>query len=223
MILNLTRYNTALSATLKTGCFLVFLIFLTPYIYAQKLSVSGVILSAEDNQPIIGATVLEKGTGNGTLSDTEGAFKIDVASPNAVLIFTYIGLESIEMPVGGKTTLNVVMSTSNALLKDVIVTGYKKEIRSNISTAIASIKSKDIEKLVVSGVEQALQGQAAGVMVTQVTGAPGDDIAVRIRGAGTLGNNNPLFIVDGLPTTANINMFSVADIESIEVKVADLK
>lgn len=222
MNLNLTQFDTFLRefpyySTFKTWLILPFLIFLTPYMYAQKQSVSGVIISAEDNQPIIGATVLEKGTGNGTLSNTEGSFTIEVASPNAVLVFSYIGLENIEMPTDGKTTLSITMSTSNALLKDVIVTGYRKEIRSNVSAAIASIKSKDIEKLVVFGVDQALQGQAAGVAVTQVTGAPGDDIAVRIRGAGTLGNNNPLFIVDGLPTTANINMFSITDIESIEV------
>lgn len=186
-------------------------------VHAQKQSVSGTVFSAEDQLPIIGATVLEKGTQNGTLTDPEGGFKLDVTSDNAVLIFSYIGLENIEIPVQGKTVFKIAMTASNAMLKDVVVTGYKKEIRSNVSTAIASIKSKDIDKLVVSGIEQALQGQAPGVMVTQVTGAPGDDITVRIRGAGTLGNNNPLFIVDGVPTTGNINMFSTADVESIEV------
>ncbi|MBK9016411.1 MAG: TonB-dependent receptor plug domain-containing protein [Saprospiraceae bacterium] len=86
-----------------------------------------------------------------------------------------------------------------------------------MATSISSVKSKDIEKLVVNGLDQALQGQAASVQVTQTTGAPGDDIAVRIRGAGTIGNNNPLFVIDGVPTTGNINMFSTNDIESIEV------
>ncbi len=217
MGLTFTRYNASFRTTMKAWLILPFLFLLSFFTLAQKQSVSGVILSAEDQQPIIGATILEKGTSNGTLSNTEGSFKMDVSSPNAVLVFSYIGLENIEISVDGKTTWAITMSASNALLKDVVVTGYKKEIRSNVSAAIASIKSKDIEKLVVLGVDQALQGQAAGVMVTQVTGAPGDDIAVRIRGAGTLGNNNPLFIVDGLPTTANINMFSIADIESIEV------
>lgn len=84
------------------------------------------------------------------------------------------------------------MEEESKILDDIIVTGYRKETRSDVSTAISSIKSKDVEKLVVSGVEQALQGQAPGISVTQVTGSPGDDMAVRIRGAGTLGNNNPL-------------------------------
>jgi TonB-dependent starch-binding outer membrane protein SusC len=205
------------TTVIKVWFTLPLLIFILPIIHAQKLSVSGIVISSEDQQPVVGVTVLEKGTQNGTLTNTEGVFKIEVSSPEAILIFTSIGLNNLEMPVQGKTTLNITMTASNALLKDVVITGYKKEIRSNVSAAIASVKGKDIEKLVVSGVEQALQGQAPGVMVTQVTGAPGDDIAVRIRGAGTLGNNNPLFIVDGVPTTGNINMFSVSDIESIEV------
>ncbi len=202
---------------LKMWLLLPFLMVIASFTYAQKQSVTGTVISSEDQLPIIGATVLEKGTQNGTLTNTEGVFNLEVNSANAILVFTYIGLDSLEMPVQGKTSFNISMTPSNSILKDVVITGYKKEIRSNVSSAIASIKSKDIEKLVVLGVDQALQGQAPGVMVTQVTGAPGDDIAVRIRGAGTLGNNNPLYIVDGLPTTANINMFSVADIESIEV------
>ena len=204
-------------STLMAWLILPFLFFTVSALQAQKHTVSGTVVSAEDQQPIIGVTVLEKGTQNGTLTNTEGGFTLDVNLPEAILVFSYIGLENIEMPIQGRTSLSISMTASDALLKDVVVTGYKKEIRSNVSAAIASIKSKDIEKLVVSGVEQALQGQAPGVMVTQVTGAPGDDIAVRIRGAGTLGNNNPLFIVDGVPTTGNINMFSVSDIESIEI------
>lgn len=219
---NSTRYTNFLtlrsySPTLKAWLLLPFLMVIASFTFAQKQSVTGTVISSEDKLPIIGATVLEKGTQNGTLTNTEGVFNLEVSSANAILVFTYIGLDSLEMPVQGRTSFNVSMTPSNSILKDVVITGYKKEIRSNVSSAIASIKSKDIEKLVVLGVDQALQGQAPGVMVTQVTGAPGDDIAVRIRGAGTLGNNNPLYIVDGLPTTANINMFSVADIESIEV------
>jgi TonB-dependent starch-binding outer membrane protein SusC len=214
---NITSTTVFCRAINKVWFTLSLLVFILPIIHAQKQSVSGIVISSEDQQPVVGVTVLEKGTQNGTLSNTEGVFKIEVASSEAILIFTSIGLDNLEIPVQGKTTLNITMTASNALLKDVVITGYKKEIRSNVSAAIASVKGKDIEKLVVSGVEQALQGQAPGVMVTQVTGAPGDDIAVRIRGAGTLGNNNPLFIVDGVPTTGNINMFSVSDIESIEV------
>ena len=175
---------------------------------AQKFQLSGTVLSKEDQLPVIGASIVEKGTQNGTITDIDGAFVLSVSSPEAILLFSYIGLETIEVKVAGQMVLQVVMSSDISLLDEVIVTGYKKEIRSEVSAAIASIKSKDIDKLVVQSVEQALQGQAPGVMVTQSTGAPGDDIAVRIRGAGTLGNNNPLYVIDGVPTTGSINMFA---------------
>ncbi len=185
--------------------------------FAQKNTVTGAVTSSEDQQPIIGVTVLEKGTTTGTLTDIDGKFKIETSSPNSILVFSYIGLENLEIPIQNRSVVDALMNPSNSILKDVVVIGYKKEIRSDVSASITSIKSKDIDKLIVSGIDQALQGQAAGVMVTQVTGAPGDDIAVRIRGAGTLGNNSPLFIIDGVPTTGSINMFSPADVESIEV------
>ncbi len=184
---------------------------------AQTFPVAGNVFSTEENEALIGVSVQEKGTTNGTMTDAEGNFKLNVASPEAILIFRYTGFSNIEMPVEGRGVLAVVMVSSTNLMQDVVVTGYKKEIRSDISSAITSVKAKDIEKLVVVGIDQALQGQAPGVMVTQVTGSPGDDIAVRIRGAGTLGNNNPLYVIDGVPTTGNINMFSPGDIESIEV------
>ena len=180
------------------------------------LKVSGTITSADDRLPLIGMTVLEKGARNGAVTDENGLYSIEVPA-DATLVFSHIGYETREEPVQGRQTIDMVFGESSEIMKDVLITGYKKEIKSDVATAISSIKSKDIERLVVSGVDQALQGQVPGVMVTQTTGAPGDDIAVRIRGAGTLGNNNPLFVIDGVPTTGNINMFSVNDIESIEV------
>ena len=183
---------------------------------AQQVNVAGIVSGSEDGQALIGVTIKEKGSTKGTSTDLEGRYQITVA-PDAVLIFSYVGLETQELPVSGRSSLNVEMEPAGNVLNDVVVTGYRKEFKSEVSSAIATVKGKDLEKLVVLGIDQALQGQAAGVQITQTTGAPGDDIAVRIRGAGTLGNNNPLFIIDGVPTTGNINTFSVTDIESIEV------
>ncbi len=194
-----------------------FLLLWAPFISAQTFTVTGTVTSADDSQPLIGVSVQEKGTANGAMTDVAGNFRLDVASADAALLFRYVGYADQEIALGGRSTLSVLMSASASVLQDVVVTGYRKEIRSDISSAITSVKAKDIEKLVVIGIDQALQGQAPGVMVTQVTGSPGDDIAVRIRGAGTLGNNNPLYVIDGVPTTGNINMFSPGDIESIEV------
>ncbi|MEO6039715.1 MAG: SusC/RagA family TonB-linked outer membrane protein, partial [Saprospiraceae bacterium] len=183
---------------------------------AQRVTVTGTVISSEDQQPLIGVSVAEKDTANGVSTDVDGRFRLEVAE-DAILTFSYTGFENQEVPVQGRTTIAVTLQVSTQMLEDVVVTGYRKEIRTDVASAISSIKAKDIKRLVVSGIDQALQGQAPGLQVTQVSGAPGDDIAVRIRGAGTLGNNNPLFIVDGVPTTGNINMFSTNDIETIEV------
>ena len=182
----------------------------------QEITIKGIV-TENGGVPMIGVAISEKNTSNGTITDIDGSYAIKVSSEKAILIFTYLGYKIQEVALNGRTSIDVLLEQDSQVLADVIVTGYRKETRTDVSTAISSIKSRDIEKLVVSGVEQALQGQAPGVSVTQVTGSPGDDIAVRIRGAGTLGNNNPLFIVDGVPTSGNINMFSVNDIQSIEV------
>jgi TonB-linked SusC/RagA family outer membrane protein len=184
--------------------------------YGQSLSITGVIISAEDQQPLIGANVVIEGTQTGTITDFNGAYSI-VADANAVLHFSYTGFIAQNVEVNGRTIIDVILQSDNQLLEDVVIVGYKKEIKGNISSAISTVKAENINHLPLSGLDQALQGQAAGVQVTQTTGAPGDDIAVRIRGAGTLGNNNPLYIIDGVPTTGNINMFSITDIESIEI------
>ena len=192
------------------------LTFLSVCLHGQDLTISGTVASAEDQQPMIGVNVVVKGTTLGTSTDFNGAYTIQAPS-DAILEFSFIGFIIQAIPVDGRTQINVTLHTDNKLLEDVIVVGYKKEIKSNVSTSISSVKAKNIEHLPLTGMDQALQGQVAGVQVTQATGAPGDDIAVRIRGAGTLGNNNPLYIIDGIPTTGNINMFAISDIESIEV------
>lgn len=174
-------------------------------------------MSSEDKVPLIGATVVEQGTSNGTTTDLDGKFSLQVASGAAILEISYVGFERLAVPVQGRREIEILLAPESNLIEEIIVTGYRSEIRSDISSAIATVKGRDIGKLVVSGIDQALQGQAPGVMVTQVTGSPGDDIAVRIRGVGTLGNNNPLFVIDGVPTTGGLNMFSLSDIESIEV------
>lgn len=183
---------------------------------SQELIINGKISDAITRETIIGVTILEKGTQNGTISDLDGNFTLKV-SRDAILEISYIGYATQFVDVRGQYTLEILLSPESQVLNDVIITGYKKEYRSEVTSSIASIKSKDVEKLVVMGIDQAMQGLAAGVQITQATGAPGDDIAVRIRGVSTFGNNSPLFIIDGVPTTANINTFSVSDIESIDV------
>lgn len=205
------------STYIKVNIFVLgLLVIMTSGAIAQSNIIKGNV-TEDEGEPMIGVSILEKNTSNGTITDVDGSYSLKVNSDKAILVFSYLGYKSQEVSLDGRTMIDIRLELDSKVLDDIIVTGYRKETRTDISTAISSIKSRDIEKLVVSGVEQALQGQTPGVSVTQVTGSPGDDIAVRIRGAGTLGNNNPLFIVDGVPTSGNINMFSTNDIQSIEV------
>lgn len=205
------------STYIKVNIFVLgLLVIMTSGAIAQSNIIKGNV-TEDEGAPMIGVSILEKNTSNGTITDVDGSYSLKVNSDKAILVFSYLGYKSQEVSLDGRTMIDIRLELDSKVLDDIIVTGYRKETRTDISTAISSIKSRDIEKLVVSGVEQALQGQTPGVSVTQVTGSPGDDIAVRIRGAGTLGNNNPLFIVDGVPTSGNINMFSTNDIQSIEV------
>lgn len=195
---------------------IIFTVLFTFPLFSQGPIVTGKVVSAEDGSAIIGASVLEKNTQNGTATDFDGGFSLKVGSASSVLVISYIGYASQEVAVGS-TPMTITLSPQTNLMNEVIVVGYKKEIRTEVSSSITSLKAKDVEKLVVTSVDQALQGQSPGVMVTQVTGSPGDDIAVRIRGVGTLGNNNPLYVIDGIPTTGGLNMFSISDIATIEI------
>ncbi len=194
----------------------VCLYILLPLIGLGQSSISGVVTDQDDGEPLIGVNIQVKGTQTGTETSFDGDFQV-MAQPDDTLVFSYISYVTREVAIAGRSALTVEMSSDVQVLEDVVVVGYRKEIKSNVSSAIASIKSKDINKLPVLGFDQALQGQVSGLQVTQATGAPGDDIAVRIRGAGTIGNNNPLYVIDGVPTTGSINMFSTSDIESIEI------
>jgi len=197
-------------------CALFMLIMAVVHLNGQTFQVEGTVTSGEDGQPLIGVNILVQGSERGTVTGLDGDF-ILVTYPEDTLVFSYIGYHEQVIPLRSRTLLDVELLSDVQMIDNVVVVGYRKEIKSNISSAIASIKSKDIERLPVLGFDQALQGQVSGLQVTQATGAPGDDIAVRIRGAGTIGNNNPLYVVDGVPTTGSINMFSTSDIESIEI------
>ena len=178
---------------------------------------TGLVTSAEDGEPLIGANVVDLQTQDGTVTGIDGRFSLRVNDPNTNLQISYVGFTETQIALDQRSEISVSLSPVANMLEDVVVTGYRREIRSDVSSSITSLKAENIENLVVTGVDQALQGQAPGVQVTQVTGSPGEDIAIRIRGAGTLGNNRPLFVIDGIPTTENINMFAPSDIASIEI------
>ncbi|RYF37889.1 MAG: TonB-dependent receptor, partial [Chitinophagaceae bacterium] len=166
--------------------------------------------------PLPMVNVAVKGTSVTTQSDISGEYSIQ-AAPNAVLVFTYIGYATTEMPVNGQEVVNVSMAEDAQSLKEVVVTGYVGQSKSSISGAVAQVDLEDMSRTRVADVTQALQGQVAGVVVSSATGAPGDGSEIRIRGVGTLlASNDPLYVVDGVPTR-NITFLNQNDIKNITV------
>lgn len=181
----------------------------------QKVKFTGVVKDAA-GEAIIGATVLEKGTSNGAITDVDGNFAIDAAA-NATLQISYIGFTDQEVSVAGKSFLNIQLSEDTKVLDEVVVIGYGTVKRRDLTGAVASVKSEEITANPVSNVAQALQGRLAGVNVTSQDGRPGATISVRVRGGGSITQSNePLYVVDGLPV-GGISDIPASEIESIDV------
>ncbi|WP_194777043.1 SusC/RagA family TonB-linked outer membrane protein [Pararhodonellum marinum] len=181
----------------------------------QPFVVRGTVSSSEGGETLPGVNILIKGTGTGTATDIDGNYSIEVPSGDAVLVFTSIGFTMQEVRVGNNTTLNITMAPDMAALSEVLVVGYGTQERAKITSAISSVSSEDIRAMPVPNLASAIQGRAAGVQVTNA-GAPGTNPIVRIRGVGTVGNNDPLYVIDGVPA-GGLNQINPADIESIEV------
>jgi TonB-linked SusC/RagA family outer membrane protein len=179
------------------------------------ISIKGLVKDSRGNA-LAGAIVTVKGTNISVLSDDQGVFVLN-ADANAVLVISYIGYRTIEVPVNNQSEISIAIEELNQSLNEVVVVGYQTLRRSEITGAVSNINVSDVSKLPVGNVDQALQGKAAGVRITQNTGQPGEPIAVRIRGVGTINDNNPLFVIDGVPTKDGINFLSPNDIESITI------
>lgn len=180
-------------------------------IYGQ--TVKGVV--SDNKGPLPGVNINVKGSSVSATSDFDGNFIIK-ADANAVLVFTYIGFISQEVPVNGKIAVNAVLAEDSQKLNEVIVVGYSSQKKGSINGAVTQVDMVDLSKTRVPDVAQALQGQVAGVFVAANTGAPGDGIKLRIRGEGTLGNNEALYVVDGV-ATRDISFLNQSDIKSMTV------
>lgn len=165
-----------------------------------EMSVSGKVTSADDGQSLPGTNVLIKGTTTGTVTDAEGNYKIDVPSAESVLIFSSIGYATQEVPVNGRSVIDVSMSLDVKQLSEVVVVGYGTQKKADLTGAVASIQADKIEERPLFRVDQALVGQMAGVRVKQTSGLPGKAFSVQVRGVGTFsGVTEPLYVVDGFP------------------------
>jgi len=163
-----------------------------------KIPLSGKVTDSKGD-PLIGVTIMEKGTTNGTVSDKDGKFSISVENENAVLLFRYIGYTDLEVKPGTDRTLSVTLKESERSLNEVVVVGYGTQKKANTTAAISTLKGQDIAQKPVASLSNSLTGRVAGVIITQGNGEPGQDGAsIHIRGIGTTGNNSPLIVVDGV-------------------------
>nr|HPM92850.1 SusC/RagA family TonB-linked outer membrane protein [Bacteroidales bacterium] len=205
--MKLNLYKLAISFFLL--CFPVLLM-------AQKHTVTGKVSDEGGPGGIPGATVLEKGTTIGAITDADGNYSIAVANSNDTLVFSYIGYKTMEIPIMGRTKIDVTLSADLTELDEVVVIGYGTQKKKVVTGSISTVDAEKIEKIPVLRIEQAMQGQAAGVQVTQMSGQPGEAPTVRIRGTGTTMDSNPLYVVDGM-VVGGIDYLNPGDIQSIDV------
>lgn len=181
-------------------------------LYSQ--TVKGIV--SDENGPVPQVNVTLKGTTTGTITDFDGKYILNNVDAKAVLVFSYIGYISKEVAVNGSTTLNVTLKQDAQILDEVILVGYSSVKKASLSSAVTQVNMDDLSKTKVADVAQALQGQVAGVFVAANTGAPGDGIKIRIRGEGTLGNNDVLYVIDGV-STRDISFLNQSDIKTLTV------
>lgn len=190
--------------------------FFTLGIHAQQVKLTGNAISASDKQPMIGLTVLVKGTTNGTVTDLDGNYTLTNVAKDATIVYSMIGYQTQEIKVNGRTLINVVMNDDTQALDEVVVIGYGSVKKSDLTSSISAIKGDELKKLTGGNAMNALQGKINGVQVTG-SGGPGTTPRVLIRGVSTVNNTDPLYVVDGMPVGNNINFLDQNDIESMQV------
>lgn len=215
----------------KRAVLMLVLLLGTTLAFAQQ-RVTGVVKDIH-NEPVIGVNVIVKGTTVGAVTDFDGNYSIETPGSSAVLEFTYIGFIPQQITVGNQTTINVVLKEDSQALDEVVVVGYGTVKKSDLTGAVSSIKSEELQKLPMTSLDQGIQGRAAGVQVTSASGAPGGQVSIRVRGGNSLSSGNgPLYVIDGFPiaaggmaegnqsgSLANNGMATINpnDIESIEI------
>lgn len=183
---------------------------------AQTTKVTGTVTSAEDNEPIIGASIVVKGTTIGTVTDFNGAFSLDVPSSAKTLVVSFVGMKAQE--VGVKANLNILLESDNQMLDEVMVIAYGTAKKESFTGSAEVIKAEKIGKRPVANITKALDGQVAGVQTTSGSGQPGSGVSVVIRGFGSINASmNPLYVVDGVPYDGNVVSINPNDIESMTI------
>ncbi|MBC7922420.1 MAG: carboxypeptidase-like regulatory domain-containing protein, partial [Ferruginibacter sp.] len=213
-------------------------LLLPGYLLAQDRQLTGRVQSSETSSGVPGASITLKGTTTGTISDANGTFRLNLPSGTSRIVVSSVGYETKEVPVGSATNLNITLAVSASDLSEVVVIGYGSKDKRDLTGSVSSVGARDIAKSIAQAPELAMQGRMAGVFVSTPGGSPNARPQVRIRGVGTFGNAEPLYVVDGIPLTeygsgsdgaqasvvsdirGNVNVLSMInpnDIESISV------
>jgi TonB-linked SusC/RagA family outer membrane protein len=184
--------------------------------FAQNRTITGKVTAQDDGSVLPGVNVLVKGSSSGTITDANGAFSIGVTEASPTLVFSYIGYTTQEVAVGSRTSVDVQLAGDVKALQEVVVTGYGSQSKREITGAVATIDAKQLLTTPSTNLGQALQGKVAGVTIGNEN-SPGGGVMVRIRGFGTINDNSPLYVIDGVPTKGNLNTLNLNDIESMQI------
>lgn len=182
---------------------------------AQEIQIRGTITDTS-GEPLPGASVVEQGTTNGVITDVDGRYAIS-AKANSILVFSFIGMKTMEIPVNNQSVMDVTMEEEISLLDELVVIGYGSVKKKDVTTSISTVSTKELDQKPVTNVAQAIQGRAAGVSVVRPNGSPDAGMVIRVRGTTSLnGSNDPLYVVDGVPMT-DISYLATNDIETIQI------
>lgn len=197
--------------------FLGLLILLIPFaLNAQNIRVSGTVVD-DGNVPLPGVNVVEEGTTNGTITDIDGNYSLEVPS-DAKISFSFIGFMNHTESVNGRSTISVAMKPDNQEIEEVVVVGYGTQRKEAVTGSVASVKGDDMRAVAGSNITQSLQGRVAGVEMTQTSSKPGESMQIRIRGSRSLNaSNDPLIVLDGIPFAGNISDINPSDIKSLDI------
>ena len=186
--------------------------------WAQDRVVSGRVTSQEDASALPGVNVVLKGTSNGTVTDQDGNFKLNVPTEGSSLLFSFIGFETSEVAITNRATIDVSMIADTQTLQEVVVVGYGSQLKKEITGSVQTVNSNELRDIPTSQVTQKLQGRLAGVQINQTTGKPGQGMNVSIRGQlSVTAGSDPLYVVDGFPITGNIGAMNPDEIEDISI------
>jgi len=198
--------------------FLSLIFIFLAFVIGVSAQVTGVVVDADSNETLIGATIVEKGTSNGTISDIDGRFSLNTKSESGTIVISFVGYLTQEIEFSGQTTVNVALKADIAGIEEVVVVGYGTQKKSHLTGAIAKLDTEGLEDIPGARADQVLQGRVAGVQIQNTTSQVGESPNITVRGNGSISaNGQPLVIVDGFPISDGLSVIDVADIESMEV------